>query len=84
MRDVDAEPEVPDRPPDVARGQRIVAYVVLAGGGSGERLKQHCRTELPRYMQPTRFEARAVLPRLPSGKHDVGAIRAIPAAPRTT
>ncbi len=70
--------------PDVARGQRIVAYVVLAGGGSGERLKQHCRTELPRYMQPTRFEARPVLPRLPSGKHDLGAIRAIPAAPRTT
>ena len=70
--------------PDVVRGQRIVAYVVLAGGGSCERLKQHCRNELPRYMQPTRFEVRDVLPRLPGGKHDLAAVRAIPATRPTS
>ena len=63
--------------PDEARGERIVAFVVLAGGGAGslERLKRYAGVELPRYMQPARFEIRDALPRLPSGKHDVGALR---------
>ncbi len=61
--------------PDELRGQRIVAFVVPAEGGSLERLKDFCASELPNYMQPARFEVRPALPRLPSGKHDVAAGR---------
>jgi len=64
--------------PDEARGERIVAYVVLAGGGSLERLRLYVGVELPRPMQPARFEVRDMLPRLPSGKHDVAALRGEP------
>src|SRR5437588_2783860 len=64
--------------PDDIRGQRIAAHVVLVGGGSLERLRRHCGIELPRYMQPTRFELRDTLPRLPNGKHDVAALGALP------
>ena len=64
--------------PDEARGERIVAFVVLAGGGSLERLKAYGGTELPRHMQPARYELRETLPRLPSGKHDVAALRGAP------
>lgn len=64
--------------PDPQRGLRIVAHVALAPGGSLERLKAYCDTELPFYMQPARFDVRDALPRLASGKHDVVAL----AAPR--
>jgi len=64
--------------PDEARGERIVAFVVLAGGGSLERLKAYVGVELPRHMQPVRFEVRDALPRLPSGKHDVAAVHGAP------
>ena len=62
--------------PDDARGERIVAFVVLAGGGEGslERLRAYAGLELPRHMQPARFEVRDKLPRLPSGKHDIAAL----------
>ena len=60
---------------DEARGERIVAFVVLAGGGSLERLRRYAGVELPRHMQPARFEVRDALPRLPSGKHDLAALR---------
>jgi len=63
--------------PDEERGERIVAYVVLAGGGSLERLKSHCRRELPSYMQPARIDVRDALPLLPNGKHDVEAVRTL-------
>jgi len=59
---------------DELRGERIVAYVVLAVGGSLLRLKTFCGSELPYYMQPARFEVRQALPRLPSGKHDLAAV----------
>lgn len=62
--------------PDDDRGERIVAYVVLADGGSPERLRAFCRHELPRYMEPARIEVRDALPVLPSGKHDLAAVRA--------
>jgi len=62
--------------PDEARGERIVAYVVLAEGGSIERLQLYCGRELPRFLQPARFEVRDALPLLASGKHDVEAVRA--------
>ena len=64
--------------PDDTRGERIVAFVVLAGGGSLERLKMYGALELPRHMQPARYELREALPRLPSGKHDVAALRGEP------
>jgi amino acid adenylation domain-containing protein len=59
--------------PDELRGARIVAYVVLADGGSLDRLQAFCARELPRYMQPSRIELRSVLSRTPSGKHDPAA-----------
>jgi acyl-CoA synthetase (AMP-forming)/AMP-acid ligase II len=61
--------------PDSERGERIVAYVVLADGGSLELLEAFCHAELPRYMQPSRIEARPQLPRTSSGKHDLNAAR---------
>jgi amino acid adenylation domain-containing protein len=57
--------------PDPERGERIVAYIVLRDGGSLERLEHFCGAELPRYMQPSRFEIRQAIPRTTSGKHDV-------------
>jgi acyl-CoA synthetase (AMP-forming)/AMP-acid ligase II len=56
--------------PDEARGARIVAYVVLADHGDLERLTAFAARELPRYMQPSRFEVRSRLSRTASGKHD--------------
>ncbi len=61
--------------PDEARGERIVAYVVLAEQGSLERLQVYCGRELPRFLQPARIEVRDALPLLASGKHDVAAVR---------
>jgi len=55
---------------DDARGERIVAHVVLAAGGTLDRLKVFCGTEMPRYMQPGRIEVHEALPRTSSGKHD--------------
>jgi acyl-coenzyme A synthetase/AMP-(fatty) acid ligase len=59
--------------PDELRGERIVAYVVVAEGGSPDRLKSFATQELPRYMQPSRIEVRPALHRTSSGKHDVTA-----------
>ena len=61
--------------PDAQRGERIVAVVVLRPDGSAPRLEQYCRTELPRHMQPARIEVRDAIPRLASGKYDIGALR---------
>lgn len=51
-----------------------MAYVVLAAGGSLERLKAHCGRELPRHLRPSRLEVRDALPLLANGKHDVTAL----------
>ncbi len=59
---------------DAERGDRIVAWVVLAPAGSVESLRRFCRAELPAWMQPARYEVRPVLPRLASGKVDVAAL----------
>jgi acyl-CoA synthetase (AMP-forming)/AMP-acid ligase II len=59
--------------PDDLRGSRIVAFVVLTPQGDIERLRAFCSEEMPRYMQPERFEARSSLIRTPSGKFDVRA-----------
>jgi len=68
--------------PDEVWGERIVAFVVLAGGGSRERLAAYCARELPRYMQPARIEVRDAIPVLPSGKHDLAALRGSDAVTR--
>jgi acyl-CoA synthetase (AMP-forming)/AMP-acid ligase II len=60
--------------PDETMGARIVAYVVLDGGGDVERLTAFCASELPRYMRPARIELRSSLRRTHSGKYDVAAI----------
>ena len=57
--------------PDEQRGERIVAYVVLAPAGDAGRLQRFCRAELPRYMQPARIEVMSALPRTSSGKFDL-------------
>lgn len=61
--------------PDAARGEIIVAYVVLRPAGSAQALMKFCRAELPPYMVPARIEVRNTLPKLPSGKYDVTALR---------
>jgi amino acid adenylation domain-containing protein len=63
--------------PDEQRGERIVAFVVLAEAGALDRLEHHCRVELPRYMQPGRFEVVAAIPRIASGKYDLAALKAM-------
>jgi amino acid adenylation domain-containing protein len=61
--------------PDDALGERIVAHVVLEAQGSVERLTEFCGRELPRHLQPARIDVHDALPLLPSGKHDVVAVR---------
>jgi len=61
--------------PDPERGERIVAHVVLTADGSLDRLRAYCGTELPRHLQPARLVIRDVLPLLPTGKHDMQALR---------
>ncbi len=62
--------------PDKERGERIIAFVALAGGGSLAQLTAYyCKTEFCRYMQPPRCEVRGRLPQVPNGKHDLAAVR---------
>lgn len=63
--------------PDAQRGERIVACVVLKEGGTLEALRRFCGVELPRYMQPARYDVRTELPRNASGKHDVLAMKKV-------
>lgn len=62
--------------PDPQRGMRIIAVVVLAPGGSAERLRWFCRAELPRHLEPARIVVRSSIPRMPSGKYDLAAAAA--------
>lgn len=61
---------------DPVRGGRVVAYLVLRPDGSLDRLKAFVAREMPRYMQPARYEVRESLPRTASGKHDLAAAQA--------
>jgi acyl-CoA synthetase (AMP-forming)/AMP-acid ligase II len=65
--------------PDERRGERIVAHVCLVPTATVIALKQFCGMELPRYMQPARFEVYQSLPRNPSGKIDLLALVRSPA-----
>jgi len=60
--------------PDPRLGERIVAHVVLAPGGSLPRLSRWAGAELPRHLQPAHYEVHAQLPRTTSGKHDLKAL----------
>lgn len=62
--------------PDEQRGERIVAHVVLAPDRKLEELRRWCGLELPRHMQPARWDVRDILPRNASGKHDLLALAA--------
>ena len=53
------------------RGDAIVAYVVLKPHGAIEHVERFCRAEMPRYMQPSRIDVVAEIPRTTSGKFDV-------------
>jgi len=66
--------------PDPHRGDRIIAHVVLVAGASLDALRVFCGTELPRHLQPARWDLRESLPRNASGKHDLSALRADPSA----
>lgn len=74
-----AEAEVVGEP-DALWGARIAAYIVLSPGGSLPRLSAYCAAELPRHLRPARYEVRELLPLLPSGKHDLAALRPEPVA----
>lgn len=60
---------------DPVRGTRIIAFVVLAHNGTQARLEDFCRRELPRHMQPARYDVRPALPRTSSGKFDLRAVQ---------
>lgn len=60
--------------PDEFRGAAIVAHVVLKDSGSLDRLRRYSARELPRYMQPVRYEDHAAIARTASGKHDARAM----------
>jgi amino acid adenylation domain-containing protein len=59
--------------PDEIRGERIVAWVALRRNGSLDRLQTFSAQELPRYLQPSRFEVVERLERTASGKYDARA-----------
>ncbi len=66
--------------PDGMHGEQIVAVVTLVADGSVARLRAFCKTQLPHYMQPARYQVEDDLPRAASGTYDVTAIRAQVAA----
>jgi len=61
--------------PDRRLGSAIVAHLVLRPEGSVEGVREFCRRELPRYMQPRRFEVHAEIPQTPSGKQDLRSLQ---------
>lgn len=62
--------------PDPTRGECIVAHVVLVEGRILDDLRRWSAVELPKHMQPARWDVREALPRNASGKFDLTALRA--------
>lgn len=69
---------------DEARGTRIIAYVVLKPDATLKVLENFCKRELPRHMQPARYEVLAEIPRTSSGKFDLRGAQESLAASRAT
>jgi len=57
--------------PDLQRGERIVACLVLRPESTLDQVRRFCGIELPRYMQPARYVCLDSIPRNQSGKHDL-------------
>ena len=62
--------------PDDARGTKIVAHISLLEGVELKEVIAFCKLELPRHMQPVRYQVWDALPRNPNGKHDLAALTA--------
>jgi acyl-CoA ligase (AMP-forming) (exosortase A-associated) len=65
--------------PDDALGQRVVVAAVVgphAPIDMAERIRQHCRMQLPAYMVPAEVHVLPHLPRNPNGKCDRAALAA--------
>lgn len=65
--------------PDDALGQRVIVAIVVgpqAPADVAERVRQHCRMQLPAYMVPAEVHVMSQLPRNPNGKCDRGALAA--------
>ena len=65
--------------PDDGLGQRVVVAVVVGANAPAdisERIRQHCRMQLPAYMVPAEVHVMAQLPRNANGKCDRGALAA--------
>ncbi|HWK51002.1 MAG TPA: acyl-CoA ligase (AMP-forming), exosortase A system-associated [Steroidobacter sp.] len=65
--------------PDDGLGQRVVVAVVVAPNAPAdisERVRQHCRMQLPAYMVPAEVHVMSQLPRNANGKCDRGALAA--------
>jgi amino acid adenylation domain-containing protein len=62
---------------DSQRGERIVACLVLRPEATLDQVRRFCRIELPRYMEPARYECLTTIPRNASGKHDLLKLSAI-------
>ncbi|WP_129777686.1 acyl-CoA ligase (AMP-forming), exosortase A system-associated [Peristeroidobacter soli] len=66
--------------PDDNLGQRVVVAVVVAPAAPAdmtERIRQHCRMQLPAYMVPAEVHVMSQLPRNANGKCDRGALAAM-------
>jgi acyl-CoA ligase (AMP-forming) (exosortase A-associated) len=65
--------------PDDALGQRVVVAAVVgpqAPADMAERIRQHCRMQLPAYMVPAEVQLMSQLPRNANGKCDRAALTA--------
>lgn len=63
--------------PDDGLGQRVVVAVVVAPNAPADvadRIRQHCRMQLPAYMVPAEVHVMSQLPRNANGKCDRGAL----------
>jgi acyl-CoA synthetase (AMP-forming)/AMP-acid ligase II len=63
--------------PDLQRGERIVACIVLRPEANLDQVRRFCGLELPRYMQPSRYVCLTAIPRNSSGKHDLLKLKAM-------
>src|SRR5690606_30588835 len=66
---------------DPVLGQRIVVAVVAEAGQEHgvlvERVRHHCRMQMPLYMVPARIHVVESIARTPNGKHDKAALSAL-------